>query len=78
MNSGSALNFLEDIATHQVFKPWEVKDQEPRLRYELSTLPEVTRIVELLHKVAYRSGLGYSLYSPKRQIGKLSSETVRD
>ncbi|XP_014477322.1 PREDICTED: cytochrome b-c1 complex subunit 2, mitochondrial isoform X2 [Dinoponera quadriceps] len=71
------LTFLEDVATQQVFKPWEISDQLPRLRYELSTVPETTRVMELLHKAAYRSGLGYSLYSPKRQLGKISTETLQ-
>ncbi|THK33028.1 cytochrome b-c1 complex subunit 2, mitochondrial [Diachasma alloeum] len=73
----NALVFLEDAATRQVFKPWEVSDSTPRLRYELSTLPENVRIVELLHKVAYREGLGYSLYSPKRHLDKIPSETLQ-
>ncbi|XP_033214004.1 cytochrome b-c1 complex subunit 2, mitochondrial [Belonocnema kinseyi] len=72
-----ALTFLEDVATRQVFKPWEISDETPRLRYELSTIPEVSRIIELLHKAAYRTGLGYSLYCPKRQIGKISTETLQ-
>lgn len=76
-NRDKALIFLEDIATQQVFKPWEISDQLPRLRYELSTIPETTRVMELLHKAAYRTGLGYSLYSPKRQLGRISTETVR-
>lgn len=70
------MNFLEDVATRQVFKPWEVNDLSPRLRYELSAVPEATRLLELLHKAAYHTGLGYSLYSPKRQIDKISSESV--
>lgn len=68
--------FLEDVATRQVFKPWEISDSSPRLRYEISTVPEECRIIELLHKAAYRSGLGFSLYCPKRQIGEISTETV--
>lgn len=72
-----ALIFLEDVATQQVFKPWEISDQLPRLRYELSTVPETTRVMELLHKAAYRSGLGYSLYSPKRQLGKINTESLQ-
>ncbi|XP_011268973.1 cytochrome b-c1 complex subunit 2, mitochondrial [Camponotus floridanus] len=71
------LNFLEDVATQQVFKPWEIPDQLPRLRYELSMVPQTTRVMELLHKAAYRTGLGYSLYSPKRQLGKISTETLQ-
>ncbi|XP_051173688.1 cytochrome b-c1 complex subunit 2, mitochondrial [Leptopilina boulardi] len=72
-----ALPFLEDVATRQVFKPWEISDSSPRLRYEISTVPEECRIVELLHKAAYRTGLGFSLYSPKRQIGEISTETLQ-
>ncbi|CAD6241873.1 GSCOCG00009350001-RA-CDS [Cotesia congregata] len=72
-----AFNFLEDVATRQVFKPWEVNDLSPRLRYELSAVPEATRLLELLHKAAYRTGLGYSLYSPKRHIDKISSESLQ-
>lgn len=76
-NLDKALTFLEDVATQQVFKPWEISDELPRLRYELSMVPETTRIIELLHKAAYRTGLGYSLYSPKRQLGKINTETLQ-
>ncbi|KAL2732977.1 hypothetical protein V1477_015218 [Vespula maculifrons] len=76
-NLDQALQFLEDVATQQVFKPWEISDQLPRLRYELSRIPETTRLLELLHRTAYRSGLGNSLYSPKRQVGKISSESLQ-
>ncbi|XP_072760743.1 cytochrome b-c1 complex subunit 2, mitochondrial [Anoplolepis gracilipes] len=75
-NLDQALPFLEDVATQQVIKPWELSDQLPRLRYELSMIPETTRVLELLHKAAYRTGLGYSLYSPKRQLGKLDREAL--
>lgn len=60
----------------QVFKPWEVTDELPRLEYELASLPESTLVLELLHKAAYRTGLGYSLFAPKHQIGKINTETV--
>lgn len=64
------------MATRQVFKPWEISDETPRLRYEISTVPEESRLIELLHKAAYRTGLGYSLYCPKRQIGEIGTENV--
>ncbi|XP_078033784.1 ubiquinol-cytochrome c reductase core protein 2 [Augochlora pura] len=76
-NLSEALQFLEYVATKQIFKPWEVSDEVPRLQYELSTLPDVTLLLEQLHKAAYRTGLGYSLYSPKRQLGKIGSETLQ-
>ncbi|XP_043503076.1 cytochrome b-c1 complex subunit 2, mitochondrial [Polistes fuscatus] len=76
-NLNQALQFLEDVATQQVFKPWEVSDQLPRLRYELSRIPETTRVLELLHRAAYRTGLGNSLYSPKRQVGQINPEALQ-
>ncbi|XP_015176224.1 PREDICTED: cytochrome b-c1 complex subunit 2, mitochondrial [Polistes dominula] len=76
-NLNEALRFLEDVATQQVFKPWEIPEQLPRLRYELSTIPETTRVLELLHRAAYRTGLGNSLFSPKRQVGRINSETLQ-
>ncbi|KAJ8682035.1 hypothetical protein QAD02_017827 [Eretmocerus hayati] len=71
-----ALKYLEEVATCQEFRPWEISDEIPRLRFESSTLPDHVRLVELLYKAAYREGLGYSLYCPKRHIGKIGSETL--
>ncbi|KAL7300168.1 hypothetical protein TKK_0007014 [Trichogramma kaykai] len=71
-----ALQYLEDAATKQLFKPWEIEDETPRIRYEVSAVPAPARLVELLYKAAYREGLGYSLYCPKRHIGKISSESL--
>lgn len=33
------LPFLSDVVTQQIFKPWEVSDQVPRLRLELAQRP---------------------------------------
>ena len=74
--SGPALKFLEDVSTCQEFRPWEISDETPRLKFEVSTVPDTVRLIELLYKAAYKEGLGYSLYCPKRQIGKISPETV--
>lgn len=76
-NLSEALQLLEYVATKQVFKPWEVSDQVPRLQYELASLSDTTLVLELLHKAAYRTGLGNSLFCPKRQIGKIGSETLQ-
>ncbi|XP_076240570.1 ubiquinol-cytochrome c reductase core protein 2 [Calliopsis andreniformis] len=76
-NLPDALKFLEDVATKQVFKPWEVSDEIPRLEYELSSLSDSIKVIELLHKAAYRTGLGNSLFSPKHQLGKIGTETLQ-
>lgn len=69
--------YLTDVATQQVFKPWEVQDNMQRLKLELASRPFQQRAVDLLHKAAYRRGLGNSIYIPKHQIGKISSETLQ-
>ncbi|XP_012543569.2 cytochrome b-c1 complex subunit 2, mitochondrial [Monomorium pharaonis] len=77
-NLAKALTFLEDVTTRQLFLRWEISDQLPaRMRYELSMMPNTTRVMELLHKAAYRTGLGYSIYSPKRQIGEFSPSVLQ-
>ena len=76
-NIFDTLKFLECVATKQVFKPWELSDQLPRLQYELASVPETTLVLERVHKAAYRTGLGNSLYSSKHQLGKISTETLQ-
>lgn len=71
-----ALQYLEFAATKQIFKPWEVADELPRLKYELFSLSDTVLILELLHKAAYRNGLGYSLFCPEHQLGKIGTESV--
>ncbi|XP_019870660.1 cytochrome b-c1 complex subunit 2, mitochondrial [Aethina tumida] len=71
------LPFLTEVATQQVFKPWEVSDTIPRLHLDIATRPLQVRAIDLLHKAAYRTGLGNSLFIPKFQIGKISSETLQ-
>ncbi|XP_066991507.2 cytochrome b-c1 complex subunit 2, mitochondrial [Anabrus simplex] len=73
----STLKFLEDAATKQMFKPWELSDNVPRLKFELAALPPTVQLLELLHKAAYKSGLGNSLFIPDYLIGKISSETMQ-
>ncbi|CAG9761659.1 unnamed protein product [Ceutorhynchus assimilis] len=72
-----ALPYLTEVATQQVFKPWELAELSDRLRIDLATRPLQLRAVDLLHKAAFRTGLGNSLYAPKFQIGKISSETLQ-
>ncbi|KRT82905.1 Peptidase, partial [Oryctes borbonicus] len=68
---------LTAVATQQLFYPWELSDNTNRLRLELATRPPQLRAIDLLHKAAYRTGLGNSLYVAKYNIGKVSSETLQ-
>lgn len=75
---GNVERYLQDLAVNQVFKPWEVNDNVPRMRLERVIRPPEVRIMELIHKAAFRKGLGYSLYSPKWMIGNHSSEMLEN
>lgn len=76
-NLETGLEFLKNASTCQLFKPWEVEDTLPRLKLDVATIPDQVRALELLHQATYRSGLGNSIYIPKKRIGKLSSETLQ-
>lgn len=69
------LSYLQDVI-HPVFKPWELTDCVPFVKYQVAAVPPQVRAVELLHKAAFRTGLGNSVYIPKFQIGKLSTESL--
>lgn len=71
------LKYLEATATGQVFKPWELAELTPIIRNELARLPVEVQAVELLHKAAFRDGLGNSVFCPDYLVGKHSSETMQ-
>lgn len=73
----TGLKYLQDVATAQIFKPWELDDNLHRLKADLGRVPEQARAIDMLHQAAYRTGLGNSLFCPKYQIGKISSETIQ-
>nr|BAM19309.1 ubiquinol-cytochrome c reductase complex core protein [Papilio polytes] len=65
-NLKTALEYLNKIVSNQEFRPWELTDNLPRLRYDIAALPPQVRAVDLLHKAAFRRGLGNSLFiAPK-------------
>lgn len=76
-NLEPALKFLENAVTGQIFKPWEIEDCLPRLKVDLANVSAQVRAVELLHRAAYRNGLGNSMFCPKYRVGKISSETLQ-
>ncbi|CAO1300935.1 unnamed protein product [Diamesa hyperborea] len=76
-NLEPALKFLESAVTGQIFKPWEIEDCLPRLKVDLANVSAQVRAVEMLHRAAYRTGLGNSMFCPKYRVGKISSETLQ-
>lgn len=71
------LKYLKSVATKQVFKPWELDDNIPRIKYELATLAPQTIVADLLHTAAYRTGLGNSLFVKDYNISKIGAETLQ-
>lgn len=72
-----ALQYLEKTVTGQIFKPWEIQDNLNRVKIDLANVSDQVKAVELLHRAAYRTGLGNSIFCPKHKIGKISSETLQ-
>lgn len=76
-NLQAAVELLNNIVSNQEFRPWELSDNTPRLKYDIAALPPQVRAVDLLHKAAYRRGLGNSLFISPKRIGKISSESLQ-
>lgn len=73
----AALKCLENSVVGQSFKPWEISDCLPRLKVDLANVSDQVRAIEMLHRAAFRTGLGNSIFCPDYQVGKISSETLQ-
>ncbi|XP_047993272.1 cytochrome b-c1 complex subunit 2, mitochondrial [Leguminivora glycinivorella] len=76
-NLSPALECLNNLISNQEFRPWELSDNVPRLKYDIAALAPQVRAVDLLHKAAFRRGLGNSLFISPKKIGKVSSESLQ-
>jgi ubiquinol-cytochrome c reductase core subunit 2 len=76
-NLDTGLKFLNDLSCHTIFKPWEISDNLYRVKEDLARVTPQIRAVDLLHRAAFRSGLGNSIFCAKHHIGKLSPETLQ-
>jgi len=63
-------DYLLDSVANPAFKAWEVSDVTRRVGLDLSQMDPATRATELLHKAAFRDGLGNSLYTPQHMVGR--------
>lgn len=75
-----ALPYLAQVVCEPSFKHWEVNDARPRLAAEISLAkqqPEY-RLIEQLHKIAYRDSLRNSLLMPKFGVNQISSEMISE
>lgn len=76
-NLQAALECLNNMISNQEFRPWELSDNMPRLKFDLAALPPQVRAVDLLHKAAYRRGLGNSLFISPKRVNQISSESLQ-
>lgn len=76
-NLDTGLKFLQDISVEQVFKPWEVKSVDRRISQDLARVVADVRAVDLLHRAAYRTQLGNSIFCAKHHVGKISPECLQ-
>ncbi|CAG7683959.1 unnamed protein product [Allacma fusca] len=75
---GTLSKYLKEVSLNQAFKPWELQDNLPRLKDDLASRPAEVRVLEAVHKAAFRRGLGYGLYSPKFRAGSVTTEELQD
>jgi len=76
---GELFNYLNEAVSAPAFKPWELNDHVyARMAEDIENLDANSQAIELLHKAAYRSGLGQSLYSPEYMIGQHKSNSLSD
>lgn len=73
----TGLKYLEAAATGQVFKPWELADLTAMIKADIARVPVEVEAVESLHKAAFHSGIGNSVFCPSYNAGKHSSETMQ-
>ncbi|XP_053682906.1 cytochrome b-c1 complex subunit 2, mitochondrial [Sabethes cyaneus] len=73
----TGLKYLEAAATGHVFKPWELADLTTLIKGDIARVPVEVQAVEALHKAAFHTGLGNSVFCPKYMAGKHSSETMQ-
>lgn len=76
-NLETGLKFLQDISIEQVFKPWEVDAETVRIQQDLGRVTADVRAVDLLHRAAFRTELGNSVFCAKHHVGKISPECLQ-
>jgi len=74
-----AFDYLTEIVASPVFKTHELVDHVyQRMENEINQLDMASQAVELLHKAAYRHGLGNSLFAPSYMVGQHKAAMLSD
>jgi ubiquinol-cytochrome c reductase core subunit 2 len=77
-NLSRGVDILAEIISRPEFRHWEILDAKPRLQLDLDICgekPEL-RVVELIHKAAFKHGLAKSLYVPKYAMGNVTGDLL--
>jgi len=76
---GEVLEYVCGFIDSPAFKPWDIGDHViPRLVESVANVDQFTLANELLHKAAFRGGLGNSLYSPSYMVGSHNPTMLRE
>ena len=78
-NIARGVDILGEVVSRPEFRHWEIHDAEPRLQFELNVYdeqPEI-RVVDLIHRAAFRNALSNPLYAPRYNLHHLNSETLQ-
>lgn len=66
-------------STMPAFYPWEISRNMPMLRKDLADIRGSTELlIDQLHSVAYKGGLGNSLWCPEYRMGEINADVVED
>jgi ubiquinol-cytochrome c reductase core subunit 2 len=83
-NIAAGIDALAEVVSRPQFRDWELRDSRQQLELDIEVFkatPEI-RIVERLHKMAFKNALSNSLYAPKFNLGNLDNyqhvENFRD
>lgn len=71
------LQYLSDISTQHIFKPWELNDNVKQIKGDLARVSPQARAVDLVHRAAFHTELGNSIFCAKHHVGKISPETLQ-
>lgn len=74
------VDILAEIISRPELRHWEVSDAKNRLNFDLDVYdqrPEL-KVVELIHKAAFKNGLDKSLYAPRYNLGNLNNTTLEE
>lgn len=74
----TGLDYLNQVATSPAFKSWELDDAKARLKVDLEVYQKNSRarLMDAIHKVAFRDTLGNSLFMNADRVGSFTPELL--